>query len=702
MADNDVDAIYSTQPQIDFARRMAESLLKQGNYVPDAAMAKLPGTWMYGVPNIIRAISGAQYRDIAGGQQEKLAAGITGRQPNQVNRYGARISQPNPANAPAETKISSLNPDQPQQGPGDDFIHKLVTIESGGNPNASTGSYRGLGQFGPSEEKRYGINDSNWNDPQVATNAIKQHMAWLIPQLTEKLGRPPTDGELYLAHQQGVAGGPALLNNPDAPAWKAIRPYYKSDEMAKLAISGNIPRGNYLKSIPIDEVKASDFAKLWTSRFDTQEQLPKAVAGGNPIAGANAPPVNVPGTTVDMTGKMGLGGPTPGGPMPGGPMPGGPMPGGPMPGGPQPNAGAPPGAPPAQLAQAQGIPQVPNANPQISPGNNIGGFGIPPANPAYHPQQLDALIRSADPKDYPKIINDYFKQLQGSQYKNIYGITDVRPSGAPGQPDVVTRLPPESGIPISIGNLGLTMTFGPKGEPILLSPKGDQINSLSDLNKLGAELGVQGESIKKIGEAQVNPITEAISRGGENATKAAQTLRTMENVVKNDKNISMGPTSTGFNELKRTLSNFLPGQASGIASADTLEKLTSLLASESTKAISSNRGTNFELQMFTRANPNLMQSREGMLMMIDILKQEMQQRSEIASIANKWRGKDPAGWMDRQREYYNDHPITIHMPLGNGQYRDITTKEIKTEEDLKGLKSGMWFLSPNGKPAQVP
>ena len=42
---------------------------------------------------------------------------------------------------------------------------RFAAIESGGGVNAKTGSNRGLYQFGPEEERRYGINDTNRSRP---------------------------------------------------------------------------------------------------------------------------------------------------------------------------------------------------------------------------------------------------------------------------------------------------------------------------------------------------------------------------------------------------------------------------------------------------------------------------------------------------------------------------------------------------------
>lgn len=167
----------------------------------------------------------------------------------------------------------------------DAYGNTLIQIESGGDPRASNGHNRGLGQFGPSEEKKYGLNNENWTDPGAQAAAITAERQDINKGLTSALGRAPTDGEAYLAHQQGLAGATALLSNPNEPAWKAIRPYYKSDDIAKKAIYGNIPDGNPLKDTPIDQISAQQFSNMWTSRFaqgETRKYPQQAQAEASP------------------------------------------------------------------------------------------------------------------------------------------------------------------------------------------------------------------------------------------------------------------------------------------------------------------------------------------------------------------------------------------------------------------------------------
>lgn len=167
----------------------------------------------------------------------------------------------------------------------DDYTRRTFQIESGGNPNAVTGSNRGLGQFGPEEEKRFGITDANRNDPAAQSAALAREADVNRPILAKVLGRDPTNAELYIAHQQGQAGGPALLANPDQPAWQVIRPFYKSDAMARLAISGNIPGDTALKGRDVDTITAGEFTDMWAGKFDRGAGGGKTSAAPGDVAG---------------------------------------------------------------------------------------------------------------------------------------------------------------------------------------------------------------------------------------------------------------------------------------------------------------------------------------------------------------------------------------------------------------------------------
>lgn len=180
----------------------------------------------------------------------------------------------------------TANPDSPYV-PDANYVGRVFHIESGGNPNAVTGSNRGLAQFGPAEERQYGITDANRTDPNAQSAAVLREAANHGPILSRALGRAPTAGEYYLTHQQGIAGGPALLTADEGmPAWKAIRPFYRSDAVAQRAITGNIPRGSELYGVHPDQITAGAFRNFWVSKFEGHPG--PVVAGPVPSAPAGS------------------------------------------------------------------------------------------------------------------------------------------------------------------------------------------------------------------------------------------------------------------------------------------------------------------------------------------------------------------------------------------------------------------------------
>lgn len=255
----------------------------------------------------------------------------------------------------------------------DPYTARLFQIESGGNPNATTGSNRGLGQFGPAEEAQFGLNDQNRTDPNAQAAAVQREAALHSGVLSKALGRDPTPGEMYLTHQQGIAGGPALLTaDPSQPAWQVIRPFYKSDAIAQKAITGNIPGNDPLARASAGDITAGDFRNMWVNKFERgmpQGSAPQQTASAQPNPVAPAPAAAAPGAPPDAGGPS-L--PAPGTPSPGGmSAPSGPplgMLAGQMPT--DPNAGQPQTDPALQMLQqhaAAMMQQQPEQPPPLAP-----------------------------------------------------------------------------------------------------------------------------------------------------------------------------------------------------------------------------------------------------------------------------------------------------------------------------------------------
>jgi Transglycosylase SLT domain len=125
---------------------------------------------------------------------------------------------------------------------------KTASIESKFNPKAKnpTSSAGGLYQQIDDNAAQYGV--KNRYDAEQSADGAARFMRDNINYFTKKLGRPPTDGEIYLAHQQGPGGAVALLRNPDMPAVDVV-----GARRVKL-------NGGRL------DMTAGEFAALWTSK----------------------------------------------------------------------------------------------------------------------------------------------------------------------------------------------------------------------------------------------------------------------------------------------------------------------------------------------------------------------------------------------------------------------------------------------------
>lgn len=137
-------------------------------------------------------------------------------------------------------------------GIGSGYYQRLADVETGGtynanaqNPNSSAG---GLFQFLDSTWSKIGSGSKLGTGTNVSS-AIADLTTANYGYLVGALGRKPSEGELYLAHQQGAGNAAKLLNNPNADAASIIG--YDA-----LTLNGG--------SVGMS---AGEFANMWTSKF---------------------------------------------------------------------------------------------------------------------------------------------------------------------------------------------------------------------------------------------------------------------------------------------------------------------------------------------------------------------------------------------------------------------------------------------------
>jgi hypothetical protein len=153
-----------------------------------------------------------------------------------------------------------------QTGASPAYLTKTAQIESNMNPAAHNKSGAdGLFQFVPSTAAQYGVDTS---DPMSSAVGAGKLAVANANVLRSRLGRDPTDGETYLAHQQGAGGASYILANPDMPV---------------SAAPGKLQQ-NILANGGDPSMTLGQFAQKWTGRFDSPQ-------GGARVAQAQPAPL---------------------------------------------------------------------------------------------------------------------------------------------------------------------------------------------------------------------------------------------------------------------------------------------------------------------------------------------------------------------------------------------------------------------------
>jgi hypothetical protein len=151
------------------------------------------------------------------------------------------------------------------------MMRRFAQIESGGSPGTVTGSYKGLFQMSDAEFAKYG-GGNIWSAEDNA-NAAARKIKVEAAEFKAKYGRDPTATDLYMQHQQGVAGYAAHMANPNAPAWQNMlstgEGQQKGEAWAKAAIWGNIP-SDIKAQFPggVETVTSAAFVNLWRRKVD--------------------------------------------------------------------------------------------------------------------------------------------------------------------------------------------------------------------------------------------------------------------------------------------------------------------------------------------------------------------------------------------------------------------------------------------------
>jgi hypothetical protein len=251
-----------TPEQIERKRKVAEALAKHGT---DASPVQ---HWAQGAARVAQAMLG-------GWEERKASEAEKANSAESASLLSGLLAGAggSPSAAPAAASVASGSAADPaaavakapadllprfaqaeaQYGLPKNFMAQTAKIESNFNPNAKNpnSSAEGLFQFVKGTAKQYGL--TNPRDPIASTDAAARLAADNKATLMRSLGREPTAGELYLAHQQGGGGASKLLSNPNARAVDIVGP-------DAVRLNGGNPN-----------MTAAEFARLWTSKVAANE-----------------------------------------------------------------------------------------------------------------------------------------------------------------------------------------------------------------------------------------------------------------------------------------------------------------------------------------------------------------------------------------------------------------------------------------------
>lgn len=159
----------------------------------------------------------------------------------------------------------------------------VAQLESsmGGRGDAPGNSHQGVFQLGPQEWSQIGGTAANRNDKMAQSQLGTQWVAGAQKAASEALGRPAEGWETYVVHQQGTAGGRALLTAPAGEtAVDALTPAYNGNR--GLATQAIVRNGGTA------DMTAQQFTSLWQTKY---ARASGAISGNNlPTSGdARAP-----------------------------------------------------------------------------------------------------------------------------------------------------------------------------------------------------------------------------------------------------------------------------------------------------------------------------------------------------------------------------------------------------------------------------
>lgn len=149
-----------------------------------------------------------------------------------------------------------------------DYWDVLHGIEGTGSTDLTLKNKAGSSATGPFQIlkpnwKKYGLTEkSTYADHERASRDIDYDN---YKHMKKRLGREPSDAEMYFAYQQGSGGASAMIRNPDKTAFDVLSQVYGSSRMARKAIEQNLPKN---KRSQWSTITGAEFRDHWLGTYE--------------------------------------------------------------------------------------------------------------------------------------------------------------------------------------------------------------------------------------------------------------------------------------------------------------------------------------------------------------------------------------------------------------------------------------------------
>jgi hypothetical protein len=149
------------------------------------------------------------------------------------------------------------------------MMMSIAKVESNFNPDARTGSYKGLFQLSDHEFKKYG-DGSIWDARDNARAAAHMFLVQ-AEKFRWALGHYPDSAERYMVHQQGIQGAIEHYTHPERVAWQSMcatdEGVLKGEQWCRKCIWRNLFPEWKQTFKKVDKISSGDFVSLWTGRI---------------------------------------------------------------------------------------------------------------------------------------------------------------------------------------------------------------------------------------------------------------------------------------------------------------------------------------------------------------------------------------------------------------------------------------------------